>query len=233
MKKILISCVAVALLLTACSSTAQRKNSSANQSNEVVIKVATDTDKAAKQSVSDYLAQNYSEDDIISVNLQNNIVEAKIRVQNILDEGAPNGWADTIEAAEVVGGGLLDTLPEDALRNASALYLIDPGDNILLTVVNGKTSYNAFKEGGYKNAQDNPETISLAEFNAIKTGMTYQEVFTIVGSRGTAESAIDLGLGDKYYTVTHSWKGEGSLVSGASVTFQGGKVTAKMQVGLE
>ena len=74
---------------------------------------------------------------------------------------------------------------------------------------------------------------SLEEFNAIKTGMTYQEVFDIVGSRGEVLSEVDLGLGDEYYTAMYTWDGEGSLGANANVTFQGGKVTSKAQFGLE
>jgi len=63
--------------------------------------------------------------------------------------------------------------------------------------------------------------------------MSYQEVFDIVGSRGTVLSEVDVGLGDEYYTAVYYWDGEGSLGANANITFQGGKVSAKAQFGLE
>lgn len=98
--------------------------------------------------------------------------------------------------------------------------------------MNGKIGYDAFG-GEYASATDNPPTISLEEFEAIQTGMSYQEVFDIVGSRGTVLSEVDVGLGDEYYTAVYYWDGEGSLGANANITFQGGKVSAKAQFGLE
>lgn len=79
----------------------------------------------------------------------------------------------------------------------------------------------------------NPSTISLEEFNAISTGMTYEEVVGIIGSEGEVLSEVDIGMGEEYKTTMYTWKGEGSLGANANVTIQGGKVTAKAQLGLK
>lgn len=79
----------------------------------------------------------------------------------------------------------------------------------------------------------NPATISLEEFNAISTGMTYEEVVSIVGSEGKVLSEVDIGMGDEYRTIMYMWEGEGSMGANANVTIQGGKVTAKAQLGLK
>ena len=79
----------------------------------------------------------------------------------------------------------------------------------------------------------NKPTISLEEFNAIETGMTYEEVVEIVGSEGEVLSEVDLGLGDEYVTTMYMWEGEGSVGANANVTIQGGQVTAKAQIGLK
>ena len=112
------------------------------------------------------------------------------------------------------------------------LYLQDGEENILASVLKDKLS-DSFNAGSPGRATDNPNTITLEEFNAIKTGMEYQEVFDIVGGRGEILSEVDLGLGDEYVTIMFTWKGEGSLGANANVTFQGGKVTTKAQFGLE
>lgn len=82
-------------------------------------------------------------------------------------------------------------------------------------------------------SRTNPPTISLAEFNAISTGMTYQEVTDIIGSAGEVLSEVDLGLGDEYFTQSRKWDGEGSIGANAIIQFQDGKVVTKAQFGLE
>ena len=76
-------------------------------------------------------------------------------------------------------------------------------------------------------------SISLEEFNKIKTGMTYEEVCDIVGGEGTLSSSVDLGVGDEYKTEIYQWTGNGSIGANANVTFQGGKVVSKAQMGLK
>lgn len=73
-------------------------------------------------------------------------------------------------------------------------------------------------------------TITLAEFQQIKNGMTYQEVVQIVGGEGTLQSEAGDG---KYKVEIYSWDGDGGFGANANVTFQGGKVSAKSQIGLQ
>jgi hypothetical protein len=76
-------------------------------------------------------------------------------------------------------------------------------------------------------------SMSLAEFNKIQTGMTYQEVQDIVGGEGTLSSSVDIGMGSEYKTEIYQWTGDGSIGANANVTFQGGKVMSKAQIGLK
>ena len=75
-------------------------------------------------------------------------------------------------------------------------------------------------------------SISLDEFSQIDTGMTYDEVCAIVGGEGTLSSSVDIG-GSEYKTEIYQWTGDGSIGANANVTFQGGKVISKAQIGLE
>lgn len=79
----------------------------------------------------------------------------------------------------------------------------------------------------------NKPTISMSEFESISSGMTYEEVVEIIGSEGELLSESDLGIGDAYKSAIYMWEGEGSLGANANVTFQGGKVLSKAQMGLE
>ena len=63
--------------------------------------------------------------------------------------------------------------------------------------------------------------------------MTYKEVCEIVGGEGTLGSSVDLDMGDEYKTEIYQWTGNGSIGANANVTFQGGKVVSKAQVGLK
>ena len=76
-------------------------------------------------------------------------------------------------------------------------------------------------------------SISLDEFNKIETGMTYSDVCDIVGGEGTLGSSVDVGVGEEYKTEIYQWTGNGSIGANANVTFQGGKVVSKAQIGLK
>jgi len=73
----------------------------------------------------------------------------------------------------------------------------------------------------------------MEEFNKIETGMSYKQVCDIVGGEGTLGSSVDIGAGGQYKTEIYQWTGHGSIGSNANVTFQGGKVISKAQIGLK
>mgnify|MGYP004662614665 FL=1 len=84
--------------------------------------------------------------------------------------------------------------------------------------------------GNDGSAKSEVQGITAEKFNAIESGMTYDEVVNIVGSDGELLSQADIG-DDEYKTEIYVWYG---IVPGsnANVTFQGGKVAAKAQFGL-
>lgn len=66
--------------------------------------------------------------------------------------------------------------------------------------------------------------IDLEKFEAIKTGMTLQQVRAIVGSRGTMQSQVDVG---GQVAECYIWQNPGG--SNAIVTFSNGIVSVKAQ----
>lgn len=66
---------------------------------------------------------------------------------------------------------------------------------------------------------------SLAQFEQVQTGMTYDEVVAIFGFEGTKASTVE-------NMDTYTWQGNDS-VSHAIITFTDGVVAATMQVGLK
>lgn len=72
--------------------------------------------------------------------------------------------------------------------------------------------------------------ITKAEFDSISTGMSYEDAIAIIGGEGELMSEVNVGDGSTD-TKIYVWYGDGS--TNANLTFQGGKVVAKAQIGLE
>lgn len=86
----------------------------------------------------------------------------------------------------------------------------------------------------YPLSSKNLPGMSMDEFEQIKNGMTYEQVTQIVGATG--EIVVETGTpGDKFYTVTYQFKGDGDIWvnANAQLIFQGGKLTTKTQMGLK
>lgn len=78
---------------------------------------------------------------------------------------------------------------------------------------------------------NNTNKITLDKFNKIETGMTYQQVKDIIGEDGIVLSESDMGFGEEYHTIIYVWTANNGIAN-ANITFQGGKVIGKAQVGL-
>jgi hypothetical protein len=74
-------------------------------------------------------------------------------------------------------------------------------------------------------ARANP--VSAAKYNKVMTGMTYDEVYQIIGVNGEELSRVEIG---GITTVLFAWTNRNG--SNMNVTFQNGKVVAKAQFGL-
>ena len=197
---------------------------------------ADDQNAALEQEVASLLSAFSAEnvrveqtDARLSVSVFDPEVSAAVAAAQEAGSSAPAGWAE-YEAAWAADA---QALAQSHLDGHTSLSIESDefGSVIYVTYVDGKQTYSIF--GTNTVSQNNPPTISLEEFEQIQSGMSYQEVFDLVGSRGELMSEADLGLGDEYYTAIYYWDGEGALGANASVTFQGGYVTSKAQAGLE
>jgi len=70
---------------------------------------------------------------------------------------------------------------------------------------------------------------TLAEYNRIHVGMSYDEVREIIGAQGTEMSRNRTG---GITTVMYSWPGAGIVGANMNAIFQGGKLVDKAQFGL-
>ncbi|SHI24814.1 hypothetical protein SAMN02745823_03870 [Sporobacter termitidis DSM 10068] len=94
----------------------------------------------------------------------------------------------------------------------------------------------------YQGSQPNPQApadnfeqtsgVTLDNFGEVKTGMSYSDVRAILGVDGELMSQVDIG-DPEYETEIYTWDGRGMLGANCNVTFQGGKVVAKAQIGLK
>jgi len=79
------------------------------------------------------------------------------------------------------------------------------------------------------NNQSNRTSVTLSEYNQVRTGMSYREVVEIFGSNGELVMEIsDAGGSAK----TYSWDGS-KRFSKVFIVFDGNKVFSKTQAGLE
>lgn len=103
---------------------------------------------------------------------------------------------------------------------------------VFILIIAGVAIYFAQINGIQKQVSgvsDNSEYITYEEYMAIENGMTYDEVKEIIGSAGTETARSGSG---NYEAVIITWYGE-RLGSNANVTFMGGKVSGKAQIGLQ
>lgn len=84
--------------------------------------------------------------------------------------------------------------------------------------------------GEAKGHAPEPE-ITLAEFDKIQKGMTYEQVVQIVGVNGEVSSSYEAS-DPKWSSKSYTFKGT-DVFSSAMVTFTGGVVDMKMQSGLD
>ena len=73
--------------------------------------------------------------------------------------------------------------------------------------------------------------ITLAEYNQIQEGMTYEEVCDIIGAEGELSSESSFG---DFQTEVYTWKGTLYFISGANacITFTNGHVSTMAHAGL-
>lgn len=72
--------------------------------------------------------------------------------------------------------------------------------------------------------------VTMANFNKIESGMTYEQVVELLGEEGTVLSQSDVA---GFHTVMYTWNGEGGFGANMNAMFQNGKLVNKAQLGLK
>ena len=92
---------------------------------------------------------------------------------------------------------------------------------------------NELDETQYVYPDSKDVTVTLDEYNQLKSGMTESEVWEIIGGQCTNTGTTDMGIGNQYVTVSYGCNGNGSLGANVILMFQGGKLTTMSQTGLK
>ena len=235
MKKFFVLCLFFSVIVSFAACSSGNDTSQTGQNNKSEPSPSSSTSSGSQSTSS----ANSSQEEAVAVvfSLAEDVFPpeslSEILVTDMKSEIFVQNSATSIpwEDMELTAQQLSTAIQDNLALSTSVVYIQDDEGINLLTVINGKTTYNAGGDNG--GSGFNPSTITLEEFDAIQTGMGYQEVFDIIGGRGTVLSEVDAGLGSEYYTVIYQWDGEGAVGANANVTFQGGTVSAKAQFGLE
>lgn len=92
---------------------------------------------------------------------------------------------------------------------------------------------NELDEAQYVYPDSKDVIVTLDEYNQLKSGMTEQQVWDIIGGQCTNTGTTDLGIGDQYVTVSYGCNGNGSIGANVILMFQGGKLSTMSQTGLK
>ena len=130
------------------------------------------------------------------------------------------------QVVEILGEGEQQSESEIA-GSISKIYVWN-GEGFLNTITATFTD-NVISSKTQTGLGDSEAKITKEKFDAIQTGMTYDQVKEIVGGAGDLSSVIYL-LGT--VTENYDWNGEKAL-SNASISIQDGVVSSKSQYGLE
>lgn len=109
---------------------------------------------------------------------------------------------------------------------------------IIIAVAGGEGEEKATKDKndtptstqGSDSESSKANVLTKEKFEKIKNGMTYEEVVKIIGSKGTVLSETG-EEGTDFHTVIYEFKTDG-FMSNSNMTFQGGKLINKTQIGL-
>lgn len=88
-------------------------------------------------------------------------------------------------------------------------------------------------ELNYAYPESKDTIVTLEEYNQLKTGMTEQEVWDVIGGKCTNTGTTDIGIGEEYITVSYGCNGNGSVGSNVILMFQGGKLSTMSQIDLK
>lgn len=118
----------------------------------------------------------------------------------------------------------MDTL----LKTLGVLFLLAIGGCGFLAILGGRAAHEVQQE-----IQSQPASnITLAKFNQLQNGMSYEQVVQVLGAPGEVMSENAFGEGAyRTHTVMYTW--QVGVMANMNCMFQNGKLMSKAQFGLK
>lgn len=181
-----------------------------------------ETEKQTKEETQKETATEKTEEETQKETTEEN-EDSKVTMENFLKISADMTYEQVVE---ILGEGEQQSESEIA-GSISKIYVWNR-EGFLNTITVTFTD-NVISSKTQTGLGDSEAKITKEKFDAIQTGMTYDQVKEIVGGTGDLSSVIYL-LGT--VTENYDWNGEKAL-SNASISIQDGVVSSKSQYGLE
>lgn len=226
MKKLFVSLLLLCLLLTGCSGGEEKGT------NATVMRPRTTTtpeQEAQKAAVTEAVekALDGAFDADLSVKVRTDRVEVSVLLRDpaySAEGDVPADWQAVKEETAETTLSLAQAL-SDLGEYRALIYLMDQQETILLSAFNGKASFDKFEKRG---GQGEDSALTMAAFESVAEGMSYEEVCALLGGEGELLSSVEDGGA---LTDIRSWSdGQGASVT---VVFEDGLAASKTQTGLE
>lgn len=145
------------------------------------------------------------------------------------DANSPASVDDTSSSSEVIDTDTdeAESADNDDGPSEDDMATLEAGN---ATLEAGQATLDAASASSEGDADAGGSGVTLANFQALETGMSYEEVVQILGSEGTEMSRTDLA---GIVSVMYMWEGEGMLGANMNAMFQNGELMSKSQFGLE
>lgn len=198
----------VLIILSACGDNSEPQQSAQSASTQSSAQSIQQSEEAESNPVKDYMDSSFDgEYDVITTDARTDV-----RVYGLSKEDTESLVAN------------IDGLAE----NISVSDYTEDGSTIQYTYQNGKMVYDSSNVA--KREIQGDGTVTMELYQKIKNGMTYNEVVNLIGADG--KPVVSVGDGE-YKTECYEWSGDSGDYSSVDVTFQGGVVAGKLQIGLE
>ena len=149
--------------------------------------------------------------------------KSKVNMENFLKISADMTYEQVVE---ILGEG--EQQSESEIAGAISKIYVWNGEGLLNTITVTFTD-NVISSKSQVGLDESEVKITKEKFDAIQTGMTYEQVKELVGGEGNLSTVTYL-LGT--VTEIYDWDGEKTLTN-ATISIQDGTVASKSQYGLE
>ena len=151
--------------------------------------------------------------------------------------GAPIGWITSPIVLLILNNVM--TKKDDKHPNRFLVWgligIVGAPISLAPMLGNMKTTNNSNNIGGDKTElstqqPQNTSGVNMDNYNKIQTGMSYEEVVSILGKQGEEMSSNDIA---GYKNVMYKWDGDSGFGANMNAMFQNGKLIQKAQFNLQ